>query len=73
MHFVDKVDGMTVQIASASEQQSSVVNDISKNVEAVSQASSQNEQAITEISQSSEQISQLSTALNDLVSRFKLQ
>jgi methyl-accepting chemotaxis protein len=73
MHFVDKVDGMTIQIASASEQQSSVVNDISKNVEAVSQASSQNEQAITEISQSSEQISQLSTALNDLVSRFKLQ
>ncbi|MGB0782035.1 MAG: methyl-accepting chemotaxis protein [Marinomonas sp.] len=73
MHFVDKVDDMTVQIASASEQQSSVVSDIGENVEAVSQASSQNEQAISEISQSSEQIAQLSTALNDLVARFKLQ
>lgn len=72
VEFVTQVDNMTIQIASATEQQSNVATDIGQSIDEVSQASSQNAQSVNEISQSSEQIAELSRTLDELVARFKL-
>ncbi|MEC8483324.1 MAG: methyl-accepting chemotaxis protein, partial [Pseudomonadota bacterium] len=72
MSMVDYVDEMTLQIASAAEQQSSVSNEISVNVETLSSSSSQIEQTVDEISRSSEEVSRLSGDLNVLVDKFKV-
>ncbi|MBM6550943.1 methyl-accepting chemotaxis protein [Marinomonas ostreistagni] len=69
---VDHVDEMTLQIASAAEQQSSVTSEISGNVESLSASSSQIEQTVEEISNSSEEVARLSGNLNVLVDRFKV-
>lgn len=72
MEKVDYVDEMTLQIASAAEQQSLVSSEISVNIESLSSSSSQIEQAVDEISNSSEEVARLSGDLNVLVGRFKV-
>lgn len=72
MSKVDYVDEMTLQIASAAEQQSSVSNEISVNIVTLSSSSSQIEQTVDEISRSSEEVSRLSDDLNVLVDKFKV-
>lgn len=72
MDSVDYVDDLTLQISSAAEQQSSVSNEISSNIESLSTSSSQIEQTVNEISHSSEEVSKLSSDLNSLVNKFKV-
>lgn len=72
VHFVERVDEMASQIASATVQQNSVAQTISQNIEALSTSSEETEQAISQISRSSEEVAQQSTVLNDLVSTFKI-
>ncbi|SBS29730.1 Methyl-accepting chemotaxis protein PctB [Marinomonas aquimarina] len=72
MSKVDHVDDMTLQIASAAEQQTSVSTEISGNIETLSASSSQIEQTVEEISRSSEEVSRLSGDLNVLVDKFKV-
>ena len=72
MDNVDYVDNMTLQIASAAEQQSSVSNEIALNVESLSTSSSQIEQSVVEISKSSEELARRSGDLTVLADRFKL-
>lgn len=68
---VDHVDSMTVQIASASEEQSSVSQEISHNIESLSTNSHQTEQAVLEIAKSSEEVAKQSNSLNALVDQFR--
>ncbi|MDW6003622.1 HAMP domain-containing methyl-accepting chemotaxis protein [Vibrio mangrovi] len=72
MHAIGVINDMNMQIASASEEQSTVAESINENVVNVRQIAQENATASDEARQSSGEIARLAEQLNQLVARFKI-
>ncbi|MDW6092599.1 HAMP domain-containing methyl-accepting chemotaxis protein [Vibrio rhizosphaerae] len=72
IHAIGVINDMNMQIASASEQQSTVAESINENIVNVRQIAEENAVASDETRQSSGEIARLAEQLNHLVSRFKI-
>jgi len=70
--FIDDIAAMSAQIATASEEQSVVVDDISKNIHEVLDEVEQTATAATATATNSEDLSKLSQELNTLTQQFKI-
>ena len=70
---VKRVSEIAIQVASASEEQTGVANDISKNLELIQVGSGDNEKAMQIIFESGENISSLSDELNQQIQRFVIE
>jgi methyl-accepting chemotaxis protein len=69
---VTHINDMNAQIASATEQQSIVTNDVSKNVTNVQLITDEGETATLQISQSSTELALLSGKLKSMINHFKV-
>jgi methyl-accepting chemotaxis protein len=69
---VDAITAMNTQIARAADEQSSVVEEITRNVVDISEVSDLTSQRSEELASSSQQVTELSSQLRSLVSRFKV-
>jgi len=69
---VIKIDDMTAGVASASEEQAMVAEEISRNISNISQVTEQSALNSAKVSQSSENLAQLATDIRNLISRFKV-
>lgn len=70
--LMDQVNERNTQIASASEQQSAVSNDIQDNVLVINNSAEENTMAAGETAKTAEELSRLATELSDLFKRFKV-
>jgi methyl-accepting chemotaxis protein len=70
--FVSRINDMNTQIATAAEEQSSVAEEINRNITNVSQLGEQNATASNETTASSEELARMAQHLQDLISRFKI-
>jgi len=68
---IGDVNGMTIQIASAAEEQAATVQEINQNLNSVSDISRQNLDSSTQVSTASEQIETISKQVLDEISYFK--
>lgn len=68
----DKVTDIVVQVADASEQQSSAAELISRNIEGISSVTQESAAGIQQIARAAEDLSRLTVNLQQLVGRFKL-
>jgi len=69
---VDKITEMSVQIASAAEQQGAVSNEIGRNANEISQKSEETSEGAKQISSASDELAKLATDLSSLVSQFRV-
>ena len=69
---ITRISDMNNQIATATEQQSLVTNDVSKNLENVQRISGEGESATLQVSQASTELATLSNKLQGMVSHFKV-
>jgi len=69
---ISKISDMNIQVASATEQQSIVVSDISRNVEEINQLTLETSGIADQLTDSSSNLQQLSKQLDRLVTQFKL-
>ncbi|MCK9236633.1 MAG: methyl-accepting chemotaxis protein [Thiopseudomonas sp.] len=69
---VATISDMNMQIATAAEEQSSVADEINRNVTTISQIADDTSAGATKTSQNSEELVRLATELNHLVGQFKL-
>jgi methyl-accepting chemotaxis protein len=69
---IDKVRDMSLQIASAAEQQSSAIEEINVSVSVVHQAAEQNAELVTQVATASQQLTAMAGTLEDAVKRFQL-
>lgn len=68
----EKVADIIVQVAAASEEQSSASEEIGKNVDAINQVTQETAGGIQQIAQAAEDLSRLTVTLQELISKFKL-
>jgi len=68
---VEEINQMSTQIASAAEEQSSVSDEINRNIVAINDMSSQTAESAAQTSTASEKLANMSTELQGLVSNFK--
>jgi methyl-accepting chemotaxis protein len=66
------VEEMILQVATASNQQSAVSEEISKNIETINNVVQQNSQGIQQISQSAESLNKMMSRLENIVSKFTI-
>jgi len=71
-HAISVINDMNIQIASASEQQSSVAENINENVINVKRIAEENAVAANQTRASTSEIAQLSEQLKELVAQFKI-
>jgi len=71
-HSVTKIDDMCTHIASASEEQSAVANDISRSIEHINQSTIETTYASQQVSESSNNLAHLASDLQRLISRFQV-
>lgn len=69
---MSKVNDMNFQIASATEEQSNVVGEITPHVAAIANVSNHNAESLDEMSADSQRLNDMSDSLNKLVGNFKL-
>lgn len=69
---IDKVRDMSMQIASAAEQQSSAIEEINVSVSVVHQAAEQNAELVTQVAAASQQLTSMAGTLDAAVKRFQL-
>ncbi|MPW29717.1 HAMP domain-containing protein [Agarivorans sp. B2Z047] len=69
---VTLISDMNIQVATATEEQSSVVSELNGNVEEINLSTQQATDTASELSQASESLKQLADKLADLVGTFKL-
>jgi len=69
---IDTISEINLQIATASEEQSTVAEDINNNIENIHMASIQTADDAAQTAQSSNQLSNLAARLQDLTCQFKL-
>lgn len=69
---VVNIDDMATQIARASEEQSSVADEISQNISNISIVTEQSAQSSIEISQNSDDLAKLASDIQGLISQFKV-
>ncbi len=67
-----RVTDMVLQIASASAEQSTAAEQISKNVESISTVTAETASGTQQVAQAAEDLNRLTTQLNELVGRFTL-
>lgn len=70
--YTQKVVDMMMQIAAASEEQSTTSEQISRNIEAISTVSSESAKGIAQIARATDELKRLTDSLEDLVRNFKL-
>ncbi|TMO04615.1 methyl-accepting chemotaxis protein [Pseudoalteromonas sp. S558] len=63
---------MVVQIAAASEEQTTTIDEIARNIEAINMGISETEQAVRDIAESSSELSRMASNLNDETQKFTL-
>lgn len=68
---INNVNGMTIQIASAAEEQAAVVQEINRNIHSVNELSGKNVDASSQVSSASEQIEAISKQVLVEISYFK--
>ena len=68
---INDVNGMTIQIASAAEEQAAVVQEINRNIHSVNELSGKNVDASSQVSSASEQIEAISKQVLVEISYFK--
>ena len=66
------ISDMSAQIASATEQQSAVTSDVTKNVTNVQEITSEGEVTTSQISQASNELALLSSKLKSMITHFKV-
>jgi len=69
---IEEINDMTTQIASAAEQQSMVINQLTNNINSVNDLSTKNLESVVEISTTSEEFSKLANQSKQLSSFFKI-
>jgi len=69
---VVSIDDMATHIASASEQQASVAEEISRNISNISAVTDQSAQSSLHISQSSDELARLASDIQGLINRFSI-
>lgn len=69
---VINIDDMATHIASASEQQATVAEEISRNISNISAVTEQSAQSSLHISQSSEELAKLASDIQGLINRFSI-
>lgn len=69
---ITAISDMNTQIASAAEEESSVISDINRNVEGINSLSEDNETFAEQATNASEQLAQLAANLQRLVGQFKV-
>jgi methyl-accepting chemotaxis protein len=69
---IGQISNMNIQVATATEEQSLVVNDMSKNVEEINQLTTETSEIADELTASSSNLQKLSAQLDKLVTQFKL-
>ncbi|MCW8357549.1 methyl-accepting chemotaxis protein, partial [Marinomonas pontica] len=69
---IGQISDMNIQVATATEEQSLVVNDMSKNVEEINQLTTETSEIADELTASSTNLQKLSAQLDQLVTQFKL-
>ncbi|WP_210394587.1 methyl-accepting chemotaxis protein [Motiliproteus sediminis] len=67
---IEKIDAMSLQIASASEQQSSVADEINANIERISMVTRESTEGAAQTARASEELAQLADHLHELAHRF---
>jgi len=70
---VEQVVDMSMQVAAASEEQSSAAEQISKNIEAISNVTHESAAGIQQIARSAEDLSRLTVNLQELSAQFKVE
>jgi methyl-accepting chemotaxis protein len=68
----DEVVDMVTQVAAASEEQSSAAEQISKNIEGISNVTRESASGVQQIARAAEDLSRLTVNLQELISKFKL-
>ena len=63
---------MATHIASASEEQAAVAEEISRNISNISTVTEQSAESSLQISQSSEELVKLASSIQELINRFKV-
>ncbi|MFA6978886.1 MAG: methyl-accepting chemotaxis protein [Ignavibacteriaceae bacterium] len=69
---VEQVVDMSMQVAAASEEQSSAAEQISKNIEAISNVTHESAAGVQQIARSAEDLSRLTVNLQELTAQFKI-
>lgn len=69
---IENIEGMNLQIASATQEQSSTVDELNRNLERIVELSSSTNQASHEVASSGTHLNQLAAELEQLVGRFKV-
>ncbi|KAA1158606.1 methyl-accepting chemotaxis protein [Pseudoalteromonas fuliginea] len=69
---IDGIFDMVLQIATATEQQTTTVDEIARNIEAINTGISETEQAVRHIADSSSELSSMANGLNDETHKFIL-
>lgn len=69
---IGHISDMNTQIASAAEEQSSVAEEINRNITTISAASEDNAAASNQITASSEELARLASGLQNLISQFEV-
>lgn len=69
---IEHINAQNIQVATATEEQSTVVVDINRNLEEINQLTSETTDISEQLNQSSTHLQRLSTELDKLVGNFKL-
>ncbi|MEH6823430.1 MAG: methyl-accepting chemotaxis protein [Motiliproteus sp.] len=70
---IGQIDAMTIQISSASEEQSAVADEINRNIVNINRVSEESSQGALHIAESSEELARLAEHLKDVSERFTVQ
>ncbi|MEI8593356.1 methyl-accepting chemotaxis protein [Photobacterium sp. Hal280] len=70
--YIDQISEQNIQVATATEEQSSVVHEINRNIEDINHLTSETADIANELNASSGELQALSKQLDQLVGRFKL-
>lgn len=71
-HFVDEINDLSSQIATAAEEQSSVTQEVSRNMNAISEIVSNLDSNGQQVNRNAEDIANVNDQLISIVKRFKL-
>ena len=71
-HEINQITDMVIEIATATEQQNTVINEIQHSIETINAGASETEQAAQHIAQSSNELSDMANQLELQTSQFKV-
>lgn len=72
LQVVDRISGVSTQVASAAEEQALAAEEINRNVLTINDVASETTQAVQEVASSSQELARLAGGLEQRVSRFRL-